>query len=146
MSALESSGNTLMPGNPKHPGASIPNLRMTPLRRLILDVFADESRPMTIEEILAAASSRANKIGMATVYRTVNQFEQAEVIEQVLLPGLAARYELRSQLEHPHFVCELCEKAFCLDPKAISMKLALPQAYEVRSRTIILYGNCETCA
>jgi Fur family ferric uptake transcriptional regulator len=95
-------------------------MRDTRQRRAIRAVFSNTDRPLTVEEVHAAARQRVRRIGIATVYRTINTLVDDGWLRPVELPGQRTAYERADQPHHHFFSCRVCE--------------------------LVLYGRCDRCA
>ncbi|HEY2473889.1 MAG TPA: transcriptional repressor [Candidatus Cybelea sp.] len=120
--------------------------RKTKQRDALEEVFNQSDRPLSVGEILEAASKRVDGLGVATVYRAIGALLAAGAIEAVELPGEPTRYERSDKGHHHHFQCERCERVFdiagCLD----NLRKLVPPKFRVREHAVTLYGVCATCA
>ncbi len=81
-------------------------LKVTLPRIKILEMLERHSdRHMTAEEIYRALSESGEEIGLATVYRVLNQFVAADlIIKHAFEEGGQAVYELNDGSHHDHMV------------------------------------------
>jgi Fur family transcriptional regulator, ferric uptake regulator len=109
-------------------------------------VLEDAERPLSIGELLDAASKRVDGLGVATVYRAVAALLEEGQIDAVEIPGEPVRYERADKGHHHHFQCERCERVFdvagCLD----NLRRLAPPKFRVREHAVTLYGLCAACA
>ena len=68
--------------------------RSTTQRAAIRAAFAATDRPLSPQEVLAAARAQVPTLGPATVYRTLNALAAAGTLIPVTFPGEPARYEV----------------------------------------------------
>lgn len=123
------------------------NINVTEQRISVLEfLYLDESHP-TAEEIYYAMLKTDDKVARATVYNTINIFEEKGLIRVVGFNENVKRYDLYLE-EHAHFVCNYCENIFDVeipeilrDPKIFD----LPDNVEVESQSIIIRGKCSSC-
>ena len=120
--------------------------RQTPQRRAVRTVFESEGRPLTPEEVLIAGQNHVPSLGIATVYRHINNLVEEGWLQPVELPGESARYELSAQPHHHHFVCRSCEQAFDIDVCPSGLEEMAPEGYVVESHEVVLFGHCPACA
>ncbi len=120
--------------------------RNTKQREAVRSALANAERPLSIDELLKAASRRVDGLGVATVYRAVGALLDDGWIELVEIPGEPARYERSNKGHHHHFQCEKCDRAFdiagCLD----NLRSLVPPRFRVKQHSVTLYGVCATCA
>ena len=118
--------------------------RKTRQRSLIAACFETEKRPLSPTEAHTLAVQRYPALGIATVYRAVNDL----VREGALLPihiGGTTRFEPSSRMHHHHFFCRSCEKVFCLDHCPVTETVLAPKGYKVEDHALVVSGVCKTC-
>jgi len=79
-------------------------MKMTGQRRVIARVLSDSDDHPDVEEVYARASAIDPKISIATVYRTVRLFEEAEILERHDFGDGRSRYEEVSDEHHDHLI------------------------------------------
>jgi Fur family ferric uptake transcriptional regulator len=79
-------------------------LKMTGQRKVIAQTISDATDHPDVEEIYRRASKKDSKISIATVYRTVRMFEEANIIEKHDFGDGRARYEETSDEHHDHLI------------------------------------------
>ena len=81
-------------------------LKVTQPRKRILELLeATDSKHLTADDIYRVFMQSGEDIGLATVYRVLNQFETAGLIVKHNFEGGQAYYELDSGIHHDHMVC-----------------------------------------
>lgn len=79
-------------------------LKMTEQRRVIARVLSDASDHPDAGEVYRRATDIDPRISMATVYRTVRLFEEANVLERHDFGDGRARYEEAPEEHHDHLI------------------------------------------
>lgn len=118
-------------------------LRMTEQRRVVADVLDAAKDHPDVEELHARAVARDPKISIATVYRTVNLFEEAGIIERLEFGDGRARYEDAERDHHDHLIdMTTGEVIEFVDPEieALQEKIAEKLGYQLRGHRLELYG------
>lgn len=118
-------------------------LRLTEQRRVIADVLeAAEDHP-DVEDVHARASAVDPKISIATVYRTVKLFEEADILDKHFFGDSRARYETSDRDHHDHLidlnsgeVIEFVNE----DIEALQEKIAEKLGYRLKGHRLELYG------
>jgi Fur family ferric uptake transcriptional regulator len=77
-------------------------LKMTEQRRVIARVLSEASDHPDVEEVHRRAHTLDPRISIATVYRTVRLFEEANIIERHDFRNSRARYEEVDESHHHH--------------------------------------------
>jgi Fur family ferric uptake transcriptional regulator len=79
-------------------------LRMTEQRRVIARVLSDSHDHPDVEQVHRRASDIDPGISIATVYRTVRLFEEANILERHDFGDGRARYEEVPSAHHDHLI------------------------------------------
>ena len=79
-------------------------LKMTEQRRVILQVLADAADHPSVDTVYARARAVDPSVSIATVYRTVRLFEEANILERHDFGDGRARYEERPADHHDHLI------------------------------------------
>lgn len=109
------------------------NLKLTPAREAILNIFAKASAPLSYEEIKTELA-----MDKATFYRNITTFEQEGILNGFESNDKKRYYELSKTL-HAHFICSQCHTVACLD-KEHHFRL---EGYTIDN--IIIHGVCKAC-
>ena len=80
------------------------NMRMTDQRRVIARVLSDADDHPDVEEVYKRSTDIDNQISIATVYRTVRLFEEADILERHDFRDGRSRYELVTESHHDHMI------------------------------------------
>jgi Fur family ferric uptake transcriptional regulator len=125
------------------------NLKATPGRLALLDVFEHARKPLNIQEIISAFRL-GGEADTATIYRNIEALKELGVLVQVDFRERAASYELASKGHHHHAVCEKCGKVSDIEKCSIGSleKLILKHGSfaSINSHSLEFFGICNTCA
>ena len=81
-------------------------LKVTHPRMRILDILSNaQKKHMTAEDCYRELLEQGDDIGLATVYRVLNQFEAAGIVVRHHFEGGQSVYELDADGHHDHMVC-----------------------------------------
>jgi Fur family ferric uptake transcriptional regulator len=80
------------------------NLRMTEQRRVIARVLSESDDHPDVETVYQRATEIDPGIGLATVYRTLRLFEEANILERHDFGDGRARYEEVPEEHHDHLI------------------------------------------
>jgi len=120
--------------------------RNTRQRDAIRQVFEDTPRPLGPTEVLEYGRSHVSKLGIATVYRTINSLVESGWLVPVELPGEPPRYERSGSAHHHHFRCRLCSRVFEIHGCPGDLQHLAPDGFRLESHEVVLYGLCNKCA
>ncbi|MFZ1496265.1 MAG: transcriptional repressor [Saprospiraceae bacterium] len=123
-------------------------LRKTPVRKEVLDVFLSRSEAVSQQYI----EQHFDAIDRVTLYRTLKTFEQKGIIHRAIDGSETIKYALCSDGchehahfdEHAHFHCDDCGKTICLE-QIQAPKVLVPNHMRVNSAHLIIKGLCEQC-
>jgi Fur family ferric uptake transcriptional regulator len=77
---------------------------MTEQRRVIARVLSDSSDHPDVEQLYRRVTAIDPRISIATVYRTVRLFEEADILEKHDFGDGRARYEEAPEEHHDHLI------------------------------------------
>lgn len=120
--------------------------RRTRQREALVEALERADRPLSVGELLEAASRRIDRLGVATVYRAVNALLEDGSIEAVEIPGEPTRYERADKGHHHHFQCEKCDRVFDVAGCLENLRKLAPPKFRVKEHAVTLYGVCAGCA
>lgn len=114
-------------------------------RRQVIELLDGQHCAVTALEI----DSRLPSVGRASVYRTLEQLEQLELVYRVDVGGESAAYERNDPREHHHhMVCVRCERLVPFsDPDLERAIHAIGERadFEVTAHDVLLRGRCPQC-
>jgi Fur family transcriptional regulator, ferric uptake regulator len=79
-------------------------MKMTDQRRVIARVLSDATDHPDVEEVYRRSTEADPRISIATVYRTVRLFEEADILERHDFGDGRARYEESLSDHHDHLI------------------------------------------
>lgn len=122
-------------------------LKATLPRLKILELFQkSKQRHLTAEDVYRQLLLANEDIGLATVYRVLMQFEQADILKRGHFESEKAVYELNEGEHHDHLVCLDCgrvEEFHDPDIEALQDKIAKRQGFELADHALSLYAHCK---
>ncbi len=87
-------------------------------------------------------------IGIATVYRSFEFFEQMNVIESLDVGDGTKRFEFKVEQHHDHMICTNCHKIIEFSDDFIELnqiKVAEKNGFILEDHIMTIYGLCEDC-
>lgn len=122
-------------------------LKTTKQRQVILDVFIELNRHVSLDELLITVQSKMPQVGMATIYRTMRLFVGASIAHERKFDGGLTRYELAIEGEHhDHLICILCGHIFEFEDDVIESRqevIAHSHGLIITSHKLEIYGRCK---
>jgi len=120
--------------------------RETRQRDAIRRAFTDAGHPLSPREVHERATGDVEKLGIATVYRTVSSLLEQGWLVAVELPGEPARYERAGKAHHHHFHCRECDRVFEVEGCPGNLTAVTPEGFQLERHEFVLYGLCLDCA
>lgn len=118
-------------------------LKVTQPRKLILDLLDEtDNKHVTADDIYRVLMKAGEDIGLATVYRVLNQFESAGLVVKHNFEGGQAFYELDSGAHHDHMVCVETGKVieFSNDEiEKLQAEIAAAHGYDIEDHSLVIY-------
>ena len=121
-------------------------LKATLPRLKILEIFQKgQQRHMTAEDVFRVLLHEHSDVALATVYRVLAQFEQAEILVRSHFESDKAVYELNEGQHHDHLVCLDCgrvEEFFDAEIEQRQHTVAKAKGFQIADHALSLYANC----
>lgn len=144
MRAMKGNGVERVAARLRHRGR-----RMTVQRRAVLEALASLGCAHDAEAIHARARAAYPKLGLVTVYRTLEAFVANGIAHPVFFGDGRVRYDLSEDGgHHHHLVCLSCGRIARVDECHLppSRRLGRPQGFTVTAHRLELFGYCPRCA
>lgn len=128
------------------------NQKFTKQREIIFKVLKESSpKHVTPEELFSIVHEQNKQIGIATVYRTLNIFEELGIVNKQEFTDQAYTYEIidPSNDHHDHIICTECGKIIeedILDKDSIYQSLKNQYDFNLNNYSLRIYGICSECA
>lgn len=124
-------------------------LRATQPRLRILELLKDSAYPLSVADITHLIGRP--RIDQVTIYRTLETFVQAGLVQHLELHQGRSFFELATRDHHHHLVCRSCgrvEDVEGCDMSALEKKLAKRSKnfHAVTSHALEFFGECNSCA
>src|SRR6185436_13465542 len=119
-------------------------LKMTEQRRIIARVLSDSADHPDVEQVYRRASAIDPKISIATVYRTVRLFEEANILERHDFGDGRARYEEAPSEHHDHLIDVQTGEVVEFrneEIERIQQRIAAELGFELVGHRLELYGR-----
>jgi len=118
-------------------------LKVTQPRKLILELLDEAgNKHVTADDIYRVLIQAGEDIGLATVYRVLNQFEAAGLVVKHNFEGGQAYYELDSGQHHDHMVCVETGKVIEFsngEIERLQAEIAAEFGYDIEDHSLVIY-------
>lgn len=125
------------------------NSRYTTQKRNIVDSILKQNDHFEVDEFLFELHKAKEDFSRATVYRTIKQLLEANLLQKVTTHDGKVYYEKSTTEErHDHLICNSCGKILEIKDNTIDKqlkKLCQSLNFHPEYRSLQIYGLCATC-
>jgi len=124
------------------------NRKLTRPRRAVLDIVANADHHLTPAEIFRQAKSKRLRLGLTSVYRTLDLLVNLGYLQRIHLEEGCHSYATVAQKHGHHLVCSNCGRAeefVDCDLEALMKGLQRKTGYAIQVHMLELMGLCPDC-
>ena len=119
-------------------------------RALVVDALADLGCSVTARDIAARVEADGHRVGLASVYRTLELLAELGLVQRFDVGEGVARYEpvLPSGEHHHHLVCDRCGGVTAFEDVALEQaieRLSDRVDFAIDAHDVTLRGACPSC-
>lgn len=122
--------------------------RITEPRRAIVELMATTTHALSPIEVYDNGRRDYPRLGLVTVYRTLERLEELGLVQRVHMPDGCHRY-LRASQGHQHLLlCTRCGQVEMFDGddlNALTTRVEQTTGYRVEDHWLQLFGLCPRC-
>ena len=120
-------------------------------RHAVIELLGRQSCCLTAQEIFDRLRAEDSPVGLASIYRTLDQLSKDGLLQKIELGDGTTRYEPveAGGHHHHHLVCESCGKVEAFEDARLEQALRRVEqqtGYSVAGHDVILRGACAACA
>lgn len=125
--------------------------KLTPQRRATLDVLIEnQSKHLSTEDVYELVKSKYPNIGLATIYRTLQLFDDFDIVKKLNFNDGCYRYELSEdeRHQHHHLICIDCGNVYEFDDDLLEQlehKIEKDNDFQVTDHMVKFFGYCKNC-
>ena len=122
--------------------------RLTPQRRLILQVLAESMGHLDADALYERVKTRDPDVSLATVYRTLAVLQEVGLVKEYSLGQDHGHYETVRDEPHYHFACLRCGKVIESDTPLVAQveqELCEREGVRIISTHLHVSGYCACC-
>jgi len=122
-------------------------VRLTPQRRLVLDIIHERLDHITADEILSYVQSKTPGVNKSTIYRTLDMLEETGCVVRSEADGRFI-YHHAEEGHHHHLVCRACGRSLeCAEDIFTPLESAIQNKYGFRAdiKHMVIKGLCQDC-
>jgi Fur family transcriptional regulator, ferric uptake regulator len=119
-------------------------------RNAVIDYLASHDCCVSAQELHDGLRAEGRAVGIASVYRAVEQLAALRLVHKVDLADGVTRFEpaLPGGEHHHHLVCGGCGKVETFDDVPLERALtrvAGARGYDLEQHDVVLHGSCGDC-
>lgn len=124
--------------------------RLTAPRRAVVKAIATSQRVLSPFEVFELARSVYPKLGLVTVYRTLEKLEELDLIQRVHTPSGCQAF-VTAFSGHQHLlICESCSRVEFFDGDSEGMEALMnavgqESSFQITDHWLQLFGLCDLC-
>jgi len=121
-------------------------IRVTPQRLAVYRALAQDLAHPTAEAVFDRLKQQLPGLSQATIYRTLQFFEDENLIRRVSSPGAIGRFDANVG-PHQHLLCRECGKLEDISvPELHEARVPTVKGFTVEELDIRLVGLCDKCS
>ena len=131
-----------------HRVLSVPGLRITKQRALILEIIRQGQGHLDADEVYRRGQEKQHRLSLSTVYRTLQMFKNLGLVEELHFDEAHHHYEVKPSSEHHHLVCLGCGKVVefeCPLSQKMQEDVSREKGFEVTDAEVRMRGYCSQC-
>jgi len=128
------------------------SLKLTGQRLKILSLLIENNdKHLSAEDIHKLLVENDEKIGIATIYRTLGVLEKLNMIARLYVDDGCIRYQVidpHKEHEHHHLICQKCGKIIDMQDDLLdNLENKIKDIYDFRvlNHKVKFYGICKDC-
>ena len=118
-------------------------------RAAVIGVLGGQNCCLTAQEIYDRLRDERRPVGIASIYRTLDQLSSEGFVQKIELGAGITRYEpVRIDEHHHHLVCDACGKVEAFADDGLERALHRVESetgYRVAAHDVVLRGACAEC-
>ncbi|WP_026886201.1 Fur family transcriptional regulator [Clostridium beijerinckii] len=122
-------------------------IKITKGRIEILSILKNSENSLSAEKIYQIYKSNNININLSTVYRTLELFEEKEIIEKITLNDGVFSYKLKEKTHRHHLECDICHKEVEIPCPMLQIQELVQNAtgFTLTDHDLVMKGVCKDC-
>lgn len=122
--------------------------RITDARRAVVEIIAQSPCALTPTEVYNLGREHYPKLGLVTVYRTLEKLEELHLVQRVHQEQGCNAYLSHAEGHQHLLICQQCKKAVYFegdDLDAFFTAVGKEHGFDVQEHWLQLFGICQDC-
>lgn len=123
------------------------NIKVTKGRVEILNILKNSENSLSAEKIHQIYRCNDININLSTVYRTLELFEEKELIEKITLNDGVFSYKLKGKTHRHHLECDICHKEVEVPCPMLQIQEMVQNStgFTLTDHDLVMKGICKDC-
>jgi Fe2+/Zn2+ uptake regulation proteins len=123
------------------------NIKVTKGRIKILNILKNSETSLSAEKIHQIYRCNDININLSTVYRTLELFEEKELIEKITLNDGVFLYKLKAETHRHHLECDICHKEVEIPCPMLQIQEMVQHTtgFTLTDHDLVMKGVCKDC-
>lgn len=119
-------------------------------RTAVVELLAGQDCCLSAQEVFDRLRAEGRRVGIASVYRVLDQLTQLQLVQKVDVGGGVTRFEAAHPGgdHHHHLVCDDCGRVVAFEDERLERELdrvGKSLGARVAAHDIVLHGACADC-
>lgn len=122
--------------------------RLTGPLKTVVEVILDTRRSLTPIEIFEVAKTKNPKIGLVSVYRSLEKLEEIHLVQRVHQPAGCQSFVPASEHHEHLLLCSACGEVKFFEGDELGdliRSISKQTGYEITDHWLQLFGRCQKC-
>lgn len=122
-------------------------INWTKTRSAIYNLLKETKSPLDAFDVLEHLHFKKMTTNKVTVYRILELFEEAEVVQKIEFGEGKSRYEIKRE-DHHHLICRTCSRVQDFEDNYISQlekDILKSKKFKVDYHSLEFFGTCKNC-
>ena len=124
--------------------------RQSAARAAVVELLGRQDCCLTAQEIFDELRASGRRVGIASVYRILEQLTRDGYVQRIDLGAGVSRYEPAHPdgEHHHHLVCDDCGRVVAFEDKRLEQALeglSTRLGHEIAAHDVVLRGECSDC-
>ena len=109
----------------------------------------NKDKHLSPDEVFSKLKAQGSSTVIATVYRVLNQFESAGIINLLKLDNEQVMYELNHGEHHDHIICIKCnmiQEFYSQEIEALQKQIVESFGTEIIDHSLNIHVKCKSCS
>lgn len=123
------------------------NIKITRGRIEILNILKNSENSLSAEKIHQIYRCNDININLSTVYRTLELFEEKELLEKITLNDGVFSYKLKGKIHRHHLECDICHKEVEIPCPMLQIQEMVQNStgFTLTDHDLVMKGVCKDC-